>query len=213
MKITVGMLSLRTSSLPLLLLFALASTSTLAAENNRFGHFGVGYTNLSGATNKSLGNPNTQLSLEFAAGKGGPFAAYLFKLRFDSSSGQSSFLDGGTAKSLKYTETAGNVGIGFRITPIPTPRETGILIYVGATIDLGLAQLRLPDQTYTSLTASQAAMTLGYDLFVGTDFILGGPKNPWGAFAEVALKQQSATLGGQSGFALGGLMLMGGIVW
>ncbi len=198
----------------ILLSFALLASSEARAEpHDRFGHFGIGYTNLTGAANKSLGNPNSQLSLEFAAGKGGSFAAYLFKFRFDSSSGHASFLDGGTAKTLSYTETAGNVGLGFRITPIPTPRETGILIYMGATLDIGLALLRLPDQTYSTLTASESAMTLGYDIFAGADFILGGPKNPWGAFAEIALKQQSATFGGQSGFALGGLMLMGGVVW
>jgi hypothetical protein len=191
----------------------LAAPLARAEPHDRYGHFGIGYTSLTGAANKSLGNPNSQLSLEFAAGKGGPFASYLFKFRFDSSSGHASFLDGGTAKTLSYTETAGNVGLGFRITPIPTPRETGILIYLGATADVGLALLRLPDQTYSTLTASESALTLGYDIFAGADFILGGSKNPWGAFAEIALKQQSASLGGQSGFALGGLMLMGGVVW
>ncbi len=185
----------------------------VAAAPKQNGHLGLGLTYLSGATNKSLGNPNAQYSLEFATFRGGSFASYIFKFRVDSSSGKASFLDGGTAKSLTYSQFGGTGAIGFRINPIPVPREKGIIIYFGATGNIGLVSLRLPDQTYTSLTPSQSAMSLGYEIFAGADFILGPPTKPWGFFTEIALKEQNANLGGQSTFSLGGIMIMGGYTW
>lgn len=198
----------------LLALLLFPESSAFAANPKGFGRFGLGLTYLSGEKHKSLGSPNSQISLQFEKGRGNDWYATLLKFRLDTSSGTANFLDGSTSKSIGYTEISGVLGLGFRVSPIPTTREKGVLLYVGASANVGFAQLQLASgQTYTNLTATQTAMTLGYDLYTGVELILGQAKNPWGFFVQVELKNQKAKLANQSNFDLGGLMILGGVVW
>jgi len=169
----------------------------------------LNYISYSGDENKSL-TGNSGFGLEAGIGRGNRFLQFLTKLRLEYSSGTSKFLDSGSQLSLNYTLIGANAALGFRINPVMSDKETGFGIYFGAVGTFGVAQLSLPDRTYTSLKAGQTGTTLGYDFFAGAEFGRAREKR---FFIEAGLKTARSSLGGSSAFQLDGLVLQGGLTW
>lgn len=169
----------------------------------------LNYLSYTGDENKSL-TGNSGYGLEAGIGRGNRFLQLLTKLRLEYSTGTSKFLDSGSQLSLSYQMIGANASFGLRVNPVMSEKETGFGIYLGVVGTFGVAQLSLPDRTYSSLKAGQTGTTLGYDFFAGAEFGNALEKR---IFMEAGLKTARSSLGGSSAFQLDGLVLQGGLTW
>lgn len=170
---------------------------------------GIEYLSYAGDENKSL-TGNSGYGLEAAISRGNAFLQFLTKIRLEYSTGNSKFLDSTTQLNLDYRLLGVNAGLGFRLNPVISSLSTGFGIYFGAAGMAGMAQLSLPNRTYTTLKSGQSGTILGYDIFAGVEFGSKGTNRP---FIEAALKTSGASLGGTTNFRIDGLILQGGLVW
>lgn len=188
-------------------------SESVRADDGFFGieskRVSLNYLSYTGDENKSL-TGNSGFGLEAGIGRGNRFLQLLTKLRLEYSTGTSKFLDSGTQLNLSYRMIGANAAFGFRINPVMSEKETGFGIYLGAVGTFGVAQLTLPNRTYTDLKTGQTGTAIGYDLFAGAEF---GSALKTRMFIEVGLKTARSNLGNNSTFQLDGLILQGGLTW
>jgi hypothetical protein len=194
------------------LLSAFAVTAAFGSDGENsspgfFSHeshrFGITYTDFSGDKDNSL-TGNSGYGVDVGISRGNSFVQILTKVGLGYSRGNSEFLDSATKLALDYKFLTANAGLGLRFDPVMA-HGGGFGIYFGAVGTLGMAQLSLPDRTYTKLVSTQTALAVGYDLFAGIEMTH--------FYIEAALRNAQAKLGGSSNFQLGGLVLQGGLTW
>lgn len=164
------------------------------------------YHAFSGLKLVSLGGKGaTAFGLELGTERAaGTFLSLAGKLRAEMGSGQATFDDAGTERTIAFTSMHGTVGVGLKL--YVAGQDIGLRPYLGGNGLLGFNQLGLtPSTSYTVLETTSAGMSLGYELTAGVAF-----GQDTAGIIEVQLRTVSATLNTTS-LSLGGFTLVGGI--
>lgn len=149
----------------------------------------------SGEKGKSFAEASTGVGAGVSVFLDGKYLIPFFGFKFNSMAGRQMFLDDRTEVSTTFTYYSAAADIGLHIFPIER-RSQGLNVYLIGLGTVGYNLVALAKgTTLASIPHSDQSFSAGYGAGIGAEWILSNTSmSKWTIGAEVALKQESATL-------------------